>query len=469
MRRAAGLVAWVAVLGLVPVSSSPSAEPTIIHLADGSAAADLDAGRVTEALEGLGVVLVEATAADLRVLAADPDVTAVSPDVTLVPASRPEPTGPAHGAGDVVGAPSAWAAGLTGAGTVVAVVDTGVSDHPDLAGRVVRGPDLSDGRHPDRDEYGHGTVLAGVVAGDGTSSDGRFTGVAPEATILSVKVAGADGTTTAGRVLRAIDWVVATRDRSGADVLLLAWATDAEQSARVDPLAHAVTRAADAGLVVVVAAGNAGPDAGSIGSPGTAPAVVTVGAADPTTGSVTDWSGRGPTVDGLDGIDLVAPGAAIVAPVDHRSTVAIGARSALFGRQHIRGSGTSQAAAVAAGVAALLRGAFPHEPGQVTQARLTTSVRPVGAPATTAGAGLLDAAVLATGTAPAVPTAPFATDGTGDLELAGGTQGSRWSGSRWSGSRWSGSRWSGSRWSGSRWSGSRWSTTGWSGDFGEEG
>jgi serine protease AprX len=464
MLAAASVLVAVAALAAPP----PPTDDVIVVLAAGATVEDLDAGVVLEDLDGIGMALVRTGPGDRAALAADPDVVAVTPDGLLAPAGRPEPSGPSYGAADTVAAPAAWARGLTGAGTVVALVDTGVSDHPDLSGRVVHGPDLSGGNKPTRDEYGHGTVMAGLIAGDGTT-DPRFVGVAPEATVLSVKVAGADGATTASRVLTGIDWVVTSRHDTGVDVLTLAWATDTMQSARIDPLAHALTRAVDAGVVVVTPTGNAGPDAGSIGSPGTAPAVLTVGAYDTTAGAVADWSGRGPTVDGIDGIDLVAPGAALVAPVDHRSTIAIGARRAMLGTHLIRGSGTSHAAAVASGAAALLREAVPDEDARVTQARLTASVRPLSEPATTAGAGLLDLSLLHTGTAPAAAADPFPTDGRGDLDEAGGTQGSRWSGSRWSGSRWSGSRWSGSRWSGSRWSGSRWSATGWTGDFGGEG
>src|SRR5438876_1038386 len=180
------------------------------------------------------------------------------------------------------------------------------------------------------DSYGHGTFIAGIIAGNGTSSNGAYKGIAPAAKLVSVKVAGADGSADVSNVLAAIQWVVSFKDRYGIKVLNLSLGTDSTQSYRVDPLNYAVERAWDAGIVVVVSASNRGPAAGTISKPGDDPLVVTVGAVDdmgtPGLGDdqLPNFSSHGPTAaDGLAKPDLAAPGAHIVslrAPGSARDT-----------------------------------------------------------------------------------------------------------------------------------------------------
>jgi len=189
----------------------------------------------------------------------------------------------------VVRADDAWRNGVTGQGVTVAVVDTGIADVPDLAGRIVQvmqglGPpqpckNLS-GELDCDDAYGHGTFVAGVIAGNGASSGGRWKGVAPAARVLSVKIAGANGAADVSNVLAAIQWVVSFKDDYGIRVLNLSLGTDSTQTYRTDPFNYAVERAWDAGIAVVVAASNQGPDPGTIAKPGDDPWVITVGATD---------------------------------------------------------------------------------------------------------------------------------------------------------------------------------------------
>jgi subtilisin family serine protease len=349
----------------------------------------------------------------------------------------------------------------------VAFVDSGIAPVGALAGRVVNGPDLSADAGVDElrhlDAFGHGTHLAGIVAA-----------VAPQARLVNVKVADSDGSTSLGRLLAGIDWVVR---RGDVDVLNLAFGAEPEGSYRDDPLAFAAERAWQRGVVVVVAAGNGGAEAAGLDTPAHDPSVIAAGASD--IGGTAELEDDGVALFSSHGSaertpDVVAPGAAIV------STRVVGSfldehfPDARVGEDGFRGSGTSQAAAVVAGAAALLVGARPGlEPDQV-KALLRAGARPLpGAGAEAQGAGAVD---VAAAVAAAVPNErdvrqrhPRARLG-GWLRHAVGIQyavenlkGSRWSGSRWSGSRWSGSRWSGSRWSGSRWSGSRWSGSRWSG------
>src|SRR5207253_3938343 len=168
------------------------------------------------------------------------------------------------------------------------------------------------------DRFGHGTHVAGIIAGSGAESDGHWAGVAPGAKLVSLKVAGPDGATDVSVVLAALQWIVSNRDAYHIGVVNLSFGTDGTQSYAVDPLDYAVERAWKAGIVVVAAAGNNGGLAGQeITKPGDDPYVVTVGAAatgdDPGNGddTVAPFSSLGTTEDGFAKPDLVAPGISI--------------------------------------------------------------------------------------------------------------------------------------------------------------
>jgi len=166
----------------------------------------------------------------------------------------------------MIGADDLWTAGITGRGVDVALVDTGVAPVQDLAGpgKVVNGPDLSfESQSPDLrylDTNGHGTHMGGVIAGQ---DDGEFTGIAPDARLVSVKVGAASGATDISQVIAAIDWVVQHRNDDGLNirVLNLSFGTDGAQDYLLDPLTYAVDVAWRKGIVVVVGAGNRGPGA----------------------------------------------------------------------------------------------------------------------------------------------------------------------------------------------------------------
>jgi serine protease AprX len=277
-----------------------------------------------------------------------------------------------------------------GGGVTVAVLDTGITRHPDLGARVPARVDLTpDGDGYDR--YGHGTHVAGLIAGDGAASGGRWAGAAPGASVLPVKVAGWNGATDVSTVLAGLEWIAAHRQRYGIRVVNLSYGTDSSQSALEDPLNHAVQRLWRAGVLVVVGAGNRGEL--GIDKPGDDPWVVTVGAAD-TRGTedteddeVAPFSGRGPTGKP----DLLAPGVSLVS---HRS--ADGAidqlrPAARVDEHYFKGTGTSQAAAVVSGVAARMFDANPALTPNEAKAALVGTAESDLAGRPGAGAGLLDA------------------------------------------------------------------------------
>ena len=262
-----------------------------------------------------------------------------------------------------------WGQGYTGDGVGVALVDTGVVPVDGLtSGNVVNGPDLSfesqidDARY--LDTFGHGTHMAGIIAGRDAGSPldpTRFQGIAPDAQLTSIKVAAYDGAVDVSQVIAAVDWVVEHRNDDPAHpirVLNLSYGTDGVQDYQVDPLTHAVENAWRAGIVVVVSGGNDGFGSGKLNNPAYDPHVIAVGAADDndTPGVIADdvvpdFSSRG---DADRRVDVTAPGRSVVSLRDPGSYVDTLFPGARYEDRFFKGSGTSQAAAVVSGAVALL-------------------------------------------------------------------------------------------------------------------
>ncbi|WP_189153498.1 S8 family peptidase [Lentzea pudingi] len=264
-----------------------------------------------------------------------------------------------------INAPAAHAAGLTGKGVTVAVLDTGVDNtHPDLADREIGERNFSNS--PDNgDHYGHGTHVASIVAGTGAKSGGKYRGVAPDAHILDVKVLGDNGSGQDSAIIAGMEWAV----EQGAQIVNLS--LGGYDTPDVDPLEETVNRlTADKGALFVIAAGNSGPATSTIGSPGSADAALTVGAVDHEN-RIAEFSSRGPTRSGGLKPDLTAPGVGIVAAL--HSDGRIGAPVA---EGYTSLDGTSMATPHVAGAAALLRQQHPELPGAALKARLTGSTTP---------------------------------------------------------------------------------------------
>ncbi len=387
-----------------------------------------------------------------------------------------------------------WSRGLYGAGVGIALIDSGVTPVPglDAPGQVVHGPDFSvDADDPGLrhlDAFGHGTHLAGIIAGrdpGATDADvlhGRaFSGLAPGARLVSVKVAGADGATDMSRVLQALDWVVDEAEEDGLDIRVveLALAVAPAPDHRDDPLSAAVEAAWRAGVVVVVAAGNTG-DAG-ISSPAYNPWVIAVGAVDQKgtarlpDDTMVDWS----AVSSLDrSPDVVAMGHRLASLRVDGSLLHNEFPQAEFGERYLLGSGTSQASAVVASMAALLVEAHPDwGPDRIKHALRETADSYASHdldPART-GRGLANAEAAADHQlergAVFSQSWPAATGGA-DLhfESAEDVTGAGESGSYWdaeagtwlgpdgtvAGTSWGGTSWGGTSWGGTSWGGTSW-------------
>ena len=366
---------------------------------------------------------------------------------------------------DQIGARELWSAGITGSGVNVAIIDTGIAPVPALTapGKVVAAVDFSNERHDPalvgRDGFGHGTHLAGIIAG----RDSGFQGVAPGAGIVSVKVAGRDGAVAQDQMVAGVDWVVANADALDIDVLTVAFDSGLGVSHESDPLAAALDRAWDAGIVVVTAAGNRGAEAAGLDSPASDPTLIAVGGVEATTAGFTipEWASGG---DGVRNPDLAAPGAHIRSLRAPGSTADIDHPEGFVDEVRFLGSGSSQSAAVTAGAVALLLSAHPElSPDAVKQA-LMQGATPIDASARVVGAGVLDiAAAVAAAPRNAAPAiAAGAAVGSEDVMDASWT-GSSWTGSSWTGSSWTGSSWTGSSWTGSSWTGSSWTGSSWTG------
>ena len=271
--------------------------------------------------------------------------------------------------------------GLDGAGVGVAIIDSGVtSGHDDLgSGRVVHFADFVDFQPLASDEYGHGTHVAGIIAGSGYDSNGARRGVAPAANLVVLKVLDGDGYGYISNVIAALDYAVEHRAQFNIRVINLSVAAGVYESYNTDPLTLAAKRAVRAGLVVVTAAGNLGRNAqraiqyGGITAPGNAPWVLTVGAsshngtANRSDDSMAAFSSRGPSfIDYTAKPDLVAPGVGIESLADATSTLfATHPAARLWGtldtatQPYLSLSGTSMAAPVVTGTVALMMQANP--------------------------------------------------------------------------------------------------------------
>jgi serine protease AprX len=385
---------------------------------------------------------------------------------------------------------NAFQAGNKGSGVSVAVLDTGVSQVNDLSGRVMNGPDLSGENKNTVDSYGHGTVMAGIIAGSGVDGGATpRTGIAPAANIISVKVAGANGAADVSTVLAGLSWVGAFKDTYNIKVLNLSWGVPSTQSPSVDPLNYAVEKLWTSGVTVVVAAGNSGPSSGTIMKPGDDPLVLTAGAYDDNNDtnlnndSVPQWSSQGPTAAGLSKPDLVAPGRTLVATRSPGSTVETQNPKALIAPSYIKGSGTSEASAVTSGAAALLVAAHPTwTPDQIKAALVSTAVPMPNYGRNVQGAGRIQISAALAKDVSGVASVGSTATGTGTLAASRGSMApvsvtcngvsksltdettswcAQWSSSAWTSSAWTSSAWTSSAWTSSAWTSSAWTSSAW--------
>jgi serine protease AprX len=438
-------------------------------------------GTVVGQLTALDMTVVDIPASALNRLARQPAVTSLTVDASVRLANQGNGNGNGRGreqsdanrsAIDVDGPRSR---GVNGSGIDVAIIDSGVSPVPGLAGRIVNAPDFSADAGvagmAGLDAFGHGTHLAGLIAGADPTTG--FTGIAPSSRIVNVKAAAHDGMTSVESVLSSINWVVENSNKNGLNirVLNLSLGLDPEDSYVGDPLSQAVEKAWKKDIVVVVSAGNGGGQTQTLQSPAINPYIIAVAAedtkatADKADDTIATFTSNGSSARMP---DVVAPGVGMVSLRVPGSALDEAFPEGRIDETLFRGNGTSQAAAVTSGAAALILQNNPKmKPDQVKALLMGTAVPIAGVSPTLQGAGRIN---LSAATATAPPDAKQveqkwetagkidlkkldklnkkAKDGKSSKSLeAEALTGNRWTGNRWTGNRWTGNRWTGSGWS----------------------
>ena len=285
---------------------------------------------------------------------------------------------------EIIHCRDAYTMGLTGKGVGVAVLDTGIFPHRDFDGRIVGFADIVGHRTEPYDDCGHGTHICGIVGGSGAASDGRYQGMAPGCSLIVVKVLDRKGNGYASDVLAGLRWILEQKERLGIRIVNISVGSCGKRGMTENSaLVKGVNQIWDAGLVVVVAAGNNGPKRMSITTPGISRKVITVGCSDDHTEvlvgghRMVDYSGRGPTAACICKPDVVAPGSRVISCAGREGKYAVK-------------SGTSMSTPIVSGAIALLLEKYPDMTNRAVKLKLMESSRDIGLPRNQQGWGLLD-------------------------------------------------------------------------------
>lgn len=301
-----------------------------------------------------------------------------------------------------VKAEQVWAQGYTGKNVTIAILDTGVSPHPDFLQpykRVKAFVDLTNNKSsPAYDDNGHGTHCAGAALGNGFNSLGKYKGPAYEAELIAIKVLDKNGSGKASLIIKGLEWCLINKAKYNIRIISLSLGYKATGSYRDDPVCQSVEKLWEAGIVVCIAAGNDGPETKTINSPGIHPAIITVGASDDKNtpniadDTVAEFSSRGPTPDGLTKPDFLAPGKNIVSTKARGSYLDMVSEKGNVNEWYMSLSGTSMATPICAGIIAQLLQAHPElTPQEVKQALYTSCTKITSVDANVQGEGCINA------------------------------------------------------------------------------
>lgn len=263
-------------------------------------------------------------------------------------------------------------------GVTVAVIDTGIASHLDfmLPPRVVEFVDVTGDATTAYDDNGHGTAVAGILAGSGLMSGGRYRGIAPAAKLVAIKAISADGEGSTLEILQAMQWLYNNHKKYGIKVVCMSFGSP--PVGKNDPLALGASALWHEGIVVVASSGNNGPGASSIMSPGISPDIITVGGADTSgeTAVVAEFSSRGPAY-GFNKPDIIAP--------------AVGIASCGKDEDYISMSGTSISTPIVAGAAAIILSKHPNYTADKVKETILKTAKPMSScPVNFCGKGMLD-------------------------------------------------------------------------------
>jgi hypothetical protein len=502
--------AWTGRASVARVDVDPAlhaGDVALIQVAAGTAwtvAADLTSAGATDvtAFDSVNVVSARLSDQALATVATDRAVLRATTDGHVTAVGGPNGTGKdldeygSNSKKDSIGieaiqAPDAWDRS-TGAGVVVALMDTGIGAHPDLRpGKVIARANFAGTAGVGLDPAGHGTHLAGIIAADGST----FRGVAPDARLVDIRVLDQNGDGTLQAVVAGFDWLLKNRSALTIRVLNLSLGTTQRSSYHDDLLAALAEAAWFSGIAVVAAAGNDGPAPGTVATPGADPFVITAGSFDDQgTRSEQDdresaFSSRGQTIDGFAKPDVLAPGRRVVSLRANGSrleltkperVVANAAGSAnvdvnLNGRGnqdknvnlYIRMSGTSVSSAMVSGVAALILSAHADYTPTKTKGALVASGRSI--------TGSVSRAVTATTALTATPRQVnrlllpsrllmTTLENSGVAGTGTTWEGVTWEGVTWESVTWESVSWESVTWESVSWEGVMWETVSWEQD-----
>lgn len=274
--------------------------------------------------------------------------------------------------------------GYTGKGVTVAIIDTGISPHADLIfpkNRIIGFKDFVNNETKAYDDNGHGTHCAGILAGNGYSSKGKYKGIAPEANILAIKVLDEIGNGNTSDILETVQFIIDSKEDYNTRIINFSLGAIAQYRERRDPLVKAANHAIDNGFIVIAAVGNSGPMKNTILSPATGRHVISVGALDDRKSDrdiIAEFSSRGPTLDKVRKPDLIAPGVNITSLSNTNNS------------GYATLSGTSMSAPMVSGAAALLLNENPNYNHFDIKRKLINACSRIKASAYDQGAGVLD-------------------------------------------------------------------------------
>jgi serine protease AprX len=453
-------------LAALAAHAGPSELLHVIVAGNGAAAALDDYGHVRHKLPFSTGAAGTVGSGELRHLAAQPGVELVAPDAPIhfdtTGAVSTAALATLYPARDAVSKP--WGAGVTGRGIGIAVVDSGVTPSADFGPRLVQV--ALDGQTGSLDDtVGHGTMVAGIAAGD--SGDGRFIGIAPGANVYALNISRDRGVYTSD-VITALKWVFDNAHTYNIRVVNLSLTETVPSSYKDSLLDLAVERLWASGVYVAVSAGNRGP--GQIDyAPANDPLVETVGAFDTmdTTGGKDDtiapWSSGGTTVDGFAKPEIVVPGRHIASPLPsgtYLDSVAPTANKIVGGYASI--NGTSFSAPQIAGAAAILFQEHPTWSPDNVKWLLTAKPGPKPKNSTVGSLNLGPVYDFSSTPGRANQGVPALVCAPGNACLTGSTVASTWDSSSWNSSSWNSSSWNSSSWNSSSWNATAdWDSSSW--------
>jgi serine protease AprX len=343
-------------------------------------------------------------------------------------------------------------------------VDSGFAKTKDIAGRVEINVNFNPTLHGAADLYGHGTFVAGIIAGNGSLSNGKYVGVAPNASLVNVRVSDDKGAATESDVINGLGWVYTNRSKYNIRVVNLSLNSSVAESYNTSPMDAAAEVLWSSGIVVVVAAGNNGSS--TLYPPANDPLVITVGATDDRGTAalgddvVASFSAYGSAEDGLAKPELVAPGTHVVGvlPENSRLTMVKNHPANRVDDTYFRMSGTSVSAPMVSGAVAVLLGGEPNlTPDQVKYRLMATANKNwPGYSAQQAGAGYLDLYAAVHGN-----TTASANTGIQASHLL-------WSGSApltWGSVNWNSVNWNSVNWNSVNWNSVNWNSVNWNSDY----